>query len=181
MRDRSIVGGWLVSVARAVGCVFVASALTGCSAPKYTVTVSLSDELANSAEIGTIEIDLVSGSEAATRQLEDTPVDRYFDPAEGLRGRSDKKTFVFTRSNTEAMVVDRSDPIWDTWNGALATDVVAMLNVTWFRADGSGNDPRRLMISLGSEEYASRDFEIEISRERGLRDVSERRPPGRGR
>lgn len=108
-----------------------------------------------------VEVDIVEANETTLKQLEQTEIDDYFDPANVLRDSLRKKTFYFSEEDCEKKTLSREDSVWRNWlEKRGASHLVLFINLP--RDGAKGPDMRRLTLPLAADRWDGRDIDVSI-------------------
>jgi hypothetical protein len=135
----------------------------GAGMGKYNVTVVPGSSLRESpGGMPSVEVDLVGVSESEAARWKSYPINDYFSGRDQLRADADKKTLAFTAGSPGPQTLSAKDPIWQTWKGKQATELVILANLPG--VSGKGEDPRRLVLPLASNRWEGDTIEVEVQR-----------------
>lgn len=137
---------WMVAVA------VTATLLGGCGGtPKqkfgpHTLNLRVDDSLRDSSgTLTSVEVDVVGvrGEEAALWASK--PVSEYFSGSDALRAAASKVTYRFTNDASGPRTLERTDPMWNTWQGAGCRDLYIIANLR-----GVDDAQRKISLNLKS-------------------------------
>lgn len=148
------------SSVRRWGGLVVVLCLVGCGGPRaYDLQVTRDASLADTS----IAVDVVGAGTSLTETLSQVRVSEYFAPGNRLRAGVERKTLRFVDDGEQVQVLERNDPIWDTWMDQGATHLVVMANLLGDFEDRAGSaDDRRLVLPLARDRWRGREIGITV-------------------
>lgn len=155
----------LPSMKRLLLLISGALALASCqsSAPSaYNLSVSYDPVTIERFRVfPSVEVDIVEANETTLKQLEQTEIDDYFDPANVLRDSLRKMTFYFSEEDCEKKTLSRDDKVWQSWlEKRGASHLVLFINLP--RDGAKGPDMRRLTLPLAADRWDGEDIDVSI-------------------
>ncbi len=145
-------------------CVFLLCSC-GLFSPKpqpYNVSVSYDPATIQHFRIfPSVEVDMVPADETLMKQLEQTNIDDYFDPAGAIRSSVRKKSFYLSEEDNETKTLSKEDKVWDSWiNKRHYTHLVLFISL--HKDSDKGADMRKLVLPLMSDRWNEDTIEVSI-------------------
>ena len=147
-----------------VFAVLMMAALTqGCgSKPEMAernVNVSLDESLVRATAV---EVNLIGANDSDFARVGTQPVDTYWRDVSGGRAPGDRYVMRLSGTN-RSQTLSKTDPIWQTWRGKGAMQLVAIAFIPGLSGQGEGQrDPRRIILPLDKNRWKDINQEIKI-------------------
>ncbi len=108
-----------------------------------------------------IEVDLIGISKSEDAYWRNVKLDEYWKANSPLRAQVEKRAKTTKFETAQTFVLAQDDPVWATWFGYGAVELVVMANLPG-KFSNDLADPRRLILPLDKKQWLAKNKTIEL-------------------